>query len=65
MLFNKEQELAIIIVSHDLDVITSIADKVVVMKSGTIVEQANVADLFNQPKHPYSKELIEARLLLS
>jgi oligopeptide/dipeptide ABC transporter ATP-binding protein len=51
---------AIIMISHDLGVVSEIADKVAVMYSGRIVEYADVNTIFNEPKHPYTKGLLEA-----
>ena len=51
---------SIIIISHDLAVVSEIADKVAVMYSGRIVEYADVHTIFNKPKHPYTRGLLEA-----
>ncbi|MGI6668700.1 MAG: ABC transporter ATP-binding protein [Acetivibrionales bacterium] len=51
---------AIIMISHDLRVVSEIADKVAVMYSGRIVEYADVHSVFSEPKHPYTRGLIEA-----
>jgi len=51
---------AIIMISHDLRVVSEIADKAAVMYSGRIVEYADVNSVFNEPKHPYTKGLLEA-----
>jgi peptide/nickel transport system ATP-binding protein len=45
-------------ITHDLGVIAELADKVIVMYKGKIVEQGSVWDIFNDPKHPYTKGLI-------
>jgi len=47
-------------ISHDLGVVAEIADKVAVMYSGRIVEYADVYSIFNKPKHPYTRGLLEA-----
>ncbi len=52
---------AIIFISHDLGVVRAIADRVIVMKSGEIVEQNSVQSLFEEPKHPYTKGLLACR----
>ena len=52
---------AILLVSHDLGVISEMADDVMVMKQGRIVEKANVFQLFDHPQHDYTKELLNAR----
>ncbi|HHV97537.1 MAG TPA: ABC transporter ATP-binding protein [Clostridiaceae bacterium] len=51
---------SIIMISHDLGVVSEIADKVAVMYSGRIVEYADVHSIFNEPKHPYTRGLLEA-----
>ncbi len=50
----------IIIISHDLGVVAEVADNVAVMYSGRIVEYADVESIFNTPKHPYTRGLIDA-----
>lgn len=50
--------MAIIWITHDLGVIAGIADRVMVMYGGQIVEQAPVDDLFNNPQHPYTRALL-------
>ncbi len=51
--------MAIIWITHDLGVIAGIANRVVVMYGGQIVEQAPVEELFHRPRHPYTKALLE------
>jgi peptide/nickel transport system ATP-binding protein len=51
---------AVVWVSHDLGVVAGIADRVVVMYSGEIVEQAPVDDLYTAPRHPYTRGLLGA-----
>ena len=48
------------IISHDLGVIAEMADKVLVMYAGQVVEEADVFTLFDDPKHPYTKGLMES-----
>lgn len=50
--------MAIVFISHDLNVVRKIADRVVVMRQGVIVEQGSVGNIFNAPVHPYTKELL-------
>ena len=57
----KEQNMGIMFITHDLGVIAELADKVVVMYKGKIVEQGNVWDIFTRPKHPYTKGLLACR----
>ncbi len=51
--------MAIVWITHDLGVIAGIADRVIVMYGGQIVEQAPVKELFANPQHPYTKALLE------
>jgi peptide/nickel transport system ATP-binding protein len=52
--------LTYLFISHDLSVVRSITDRVLVMKQGKIVEQGPSEALFSNPQHPYTKSLIEA-----
>jgi peptide/nickel transport system ATP-binding protein len=54
----KEKNTAIIMITHDLSVIAEIADKVMIMYAGKIVEQAETVSLFDNPKHPYTQGLL-------
>jgi oligopeptide/dipeptide ABC transporter ATP-binding protein len=51
---------AVIFVSHDLAVVRSIADRVIVLKDGSICEEAGIEELFLHPEHPYTRELLGA-----
>ena len=53
-----ETGMAIIFITHDLGVIAETCDDVVVMYAGTIVERASVIDLFESPRHPYTRGLL-------
>ena len=55
----KKYSLTILFISHDLSVINQIADRVMVMYLGHIVEVANTSNLFSNPQHPYTRSLIE------
>ncbi len=56
----RKMNLAMLFVSHDLRVVHHIADRIMVMYMGRIVEIANVDDLYSNPLHPYTKALISA-----
>ena len=58
---SRETGMSTIFITHDLGVIAEIADKVVVMYKGKIVEQGSVVDIFSNPKHPYTKGLLACR----
>ena len=57
----QEQDMGILFITHDLGVIAELADRVVVMYRGKIVEQGEVLQLFENPKHPYTKGLLACR----
>ncbi|TYP66158.1 ABC transporter ATP-binding protein [Stutzerimonas stutzeri] len=52
--------MALLLISHDLNLVRRIANHVCVMKSGCVVEQAPCEELFRSPQHPYTKELLGA-----
>ena len=56
----KEQDLAILLISHDLGIVSQFADKVAVMYAGKIVEYGEVNQIFTQPIHPYTQMLIQS-----
>jgi peptide/nickel transport system ATP-binding protein len=56
-----ENNTSILFITHDLGVIAEIADRVIVMYHGKIVEQGTVWDIFANPKHPYTKGLLACR----
>lgn len=55
----EETNMALLVVSHDFGVIASLAERVLVMKAGEIVEEGSLENLFYSPKHPETKELVE------
>ncbi|PSP74050.1 ABC transporter ATP-binding protein [Halobacteriales archaeon QS_3_64_16] len=55
-----ERDLAIVFITHDMGVIAEIADRVNVMYAGEIVESAPVEELFANPRHPYTRGLLES-----
>lgn len=57
---HKELNLSILFISHDLRVIFNLCDRVMVMKSGKIVEIGNREDVYFSPQHEYTKELMNA-----
>ena len=57
----SEIESSVIFITHDLGVIAEIADDVIVMYKGKIVEQGSVVDIFSDPKHPYTRSLLACR----
>ncbi|MEK5523208.1 ABC transporter ATP-binding protein [Heyndrickxia sporothermodurans] len=57
---NKETNTAIIMITHDLGVVAEMCQRVIVMYSGKIVEEADVKIIFKEPKHPYTVGLIQS-----
>ncbi|MAZ93532.1 MAG: ABC transporter ATP-binding protein [Lentimicrobiaceae bacterium] len=56
-----EYDMGLIFISHDLGVIKEVADDVIVMYEGRVVEKGNVKKLFSSPNHPYTKGLLACR----
>jgi ABC-type glutathione transport system ATPase component len=56
----REERLSLIVVSHDLGVIASICERVIVMKDGLVVEEGRTEEVLRRPSHPYTRELIGA-----
>jgi len=56
----QERGMAIMLITHNLGVVAEMADDVVVMYLGKVVEQGNVDDIFHDPKHPYTKALLQS-----
>ena len=57
---HRDLSLSYLFISHDLNVIYQICDRVMVMKSGAIIESGDVETIFNQPKEDYTKKLLAA-----
>ena len=60
----QQTQMGIIFITHDLGVVAEIADKVVVLYKGNIVEKNTVANIFTNPQHPYTKALLACRPIL-
>jgi oligopeptide/dipeptide ABC transporter ATP-binding protein len=56
----REREMAMILITHNMGVVAESADEVAVMYAGQIVEQAPALDLFRRPEHPYTEALLAA-----
>jgi peptide/nickel transport system ATP-binding protein len=56
----REKGITIILVTHDLALVSQIADKVGIMYAGQLVEVASTADIYKSPRHPYTQALIAA-----
>lgn len=55
----EEHKMAMILITHDIGLVAQMADRVLVMYAGQIVEEATVEELFKSPKHPYTKALLD------
>ena len=56
----RERDMALIMITHDLNVIGEVADQVIVMYLGKVVEAAAVDSIFEDPKHPYTQGLLQS-----
>ena len=57
----QQRNLGVLFISHDLDVVAEFADSLVVMKSGVVVESGMAKEVFQNPQHSYTKELINSK----
>ncbi len=60
MRLSAERGVSYLFITHDLNVVRDVADRVAVMKNGRIVEEAPVTEIFSAPRHEYTKALIKA-----
>src|SRR5256884_2784974 len=56
----RERNMGMILITHDLGVVAEVADKIAVMYAGRIVEQADAPSLFRAPAHPYTAALMDS-----
>jgi len=56
----REYEMALVLITHDMGVVAEMADEVLVMYAGQVVEQAPAVELFDRPEHPYTEALLAA-----
>ncbi|UOQ98094.1 ABC transporter ATP-binding protein [Hymenobacter sp. 5317J-9] len=61
----RQHNTAVLFITHDLGVVAEIADRILVMYRGKVVEQGRVLDIFSNPQHPYTKGLLACRPRLS
>ncbi|CAL2062053.1 ABC transporter ATP-binding protein [Tenacibaculum sp. 190524A05c] len=57
----QETKMSVLFISHDLNLVSEIADDVVVMKKGKVIEYGNAKDIFHNPKQDYTRALINSR----
>lgn len=60
-----ESDMSILLITHDLGVVAEMADYVVVMYAGKVVEEGEVTQLFEHPKHPYTQGLLKSKPVLN
>ncbi|MEQ6358421.1 ABC transporter ATP-binding protein [Thermoanaerobacter thermohydrosulfuricus] len=60
----QERNMALMLITHDLGIVAEIADYVVVMYAGKVIEEAPVRELFKNPKHPYTRGLLKAKPII-
>jgi oligopeptide/dipeptide ABC transporter ATP-binding protein len=56
----RERGMGLVLITHDMGVVADVADEVCVMYAGRVVETADVASLFDNPAHPYTRALLES-----
>lgn len=57
----KQHGMALLLITHDLNLVRRFADRVAVMENGVLVEHGTVADVFSAPQHPYTRKLIDSQ----
>jgi len=60
----QEEKMGVIFITHDLGVVSEIADRIAVMYKGEIVESNTIKEIFTNPRHPYTKGLLACRPIL-
>lgn len=55
----KENDMSVILITHDIGLVAQMADRVVVMYAGQVIEEAPVREIFANPRHPYTKALLD------
>jgi len=56
----RDEGTGVLLISHDLSVVLGIADRVLVMTDGVVVEEGTPSEVFERPKHPYTRKLVDA-----
>jgi microcin C transport system ATP-binding protein len=59
--FQKRNGMAVLIITHDLNLVRRFADRVIVMENGYVVEHGEVTSVFNRPQHSYTRRLIDSK----
>ncbi|GIO70400.1 ABC transporter ATP-binding protein [Paenibacillus sp. FSL M7-1455] len=63
--FKEQNNMSIMLITHDLGVVAEMADYVIVMYAGKIVEEGEVVQLFQSPKHPYTQGLLKSKPIIN
>ncbi|XMB67507.1 ATP-binding cassette domain-containing protein [Mycoplasmatota bacterium zrk1] len=63
MKINKELDITIVLITHEMNVIRKICNRVAVMNNGEVIEQGDVQEIFNYPKHEITKEFVAKELV--
>jgi oligopeptide/dipeptide ABC transporter ATP-binding protein len=56
----EQTRTAVILITHDLGVVAQMADRIAVMYAGEVVEESDVTNLFDEPRHPYTRQLLKS-----
>ena len=57
----KQNGMAVMLITHDLNLVRKFADRIIVMEGGHIVEQGTVSEVFANPQHPYTRKLLDSK----
>ena len=57
----KQNGMAVVLITHDLNLVSKFADRIIVMEGGHIVEQGTVSDVFANPQHAYTRKLLDSK----
>ncbi|KYG91019.1 ABC transporter ATP-binding protein [Metasolibacillus sp. FSL K6-0083] len=61
----EQRDMSMLLITHDLGVVAEVADYVIVMYAGRVIEEGPVVELFQNPKHPYTKGLLKAKPVIN
>ncbi|WP_042479028.1 ABC transporter ATP-binding protein [Bacillus ndiopicus] len=61
----EQRDMSMLLITHDLGVVAEVADYVIVMYAGKVIEEGPVVELFKNPKHPYTKGLLKAKPVIN
>ena len=59
--FQKQNSMSVLFISHDISLVSHIADKIIVMKEGEIIEKGEKINILKSPSHPYTKTLLKSK----